>query len=73
MYVEDIKFSLAVILYQYFKFLELKMDVSEFYEKISFHTEAKIIKSYYLNKNNSYKTVELKFFDNFICVFRFLN
>ena len=35
---------------------------------MSFHTEEKIIKSYYLNKNSSDKTVELKFFDNYLCV-----
>ena len=35
---------------------------------MSFHTEAKIIKSYNLNKNISHKTVEPKFFDNYLCV-----
>ena len=35
---------------------------------MSFHTEEKIIKSYYLNKYSSDKTVDPKFFDNYLCV-----
>ena len=34
---------------------------------MSFDTEEKIIKSYYLNKNSSDKTID-KFFDNYLCV-----
>ena len=73
---EDIKFSLANRMYQFFKFFGIEdafknPAVSEFYEKMSFHTEAKIIKSYYLNKNSSDKSVGVtdpKFFDNYLCV-----
>ena len=35
---------------------------------MSFHTEAKILKSYYLNKNSNDKIVDPKFFDNYLCV-----
>ena len=35
---------------------------------MSFHTEAKILKSYYLNKNSNDKTIDPKFFDIFLCV-----
>ena len=57
----------------FFKFFEIEdtfknPNVSEFYEKISFHTEEKIIKSYYLNKYSSDKIVDPKFFDNYLCV-----
>ena len=63
-------------IYQFFKFFWIEdefknIDVSEFYEKMSFHTEAKIIKNYYLDKYSNDKTVDPKFFDNYLYVLFF--
>ena len=49
---EDIEFSLANRIYQFFKFFGIEdafknPAVSEFHEIMSFYTEAKITKNYY--------------------------
>ena len=74
LFFNDIQFVLNFLwqieYINFFKFFEIEdtfknPNVSE---KISFHTEEKIIKSYYLNKYSSDKTVDPKFFDNYLCV-----
>jgi hypothetical protein len=73
---QDIRFSLANRMYQFFKFFGIEDTfknpaVSEFYMKMETFPESKIIKQY--NTNNkvmepSSGIIDPKFFDNYLCV-----